>query len=91
MTLLDATVHMCRNSNVTVVDGPLQQQGLISLSQDESKRETDTGGGSAASSFHTDPLEIQCLQRIHTIACTTKEFLNHRIAKLSAEGEEEEN
>lgn len=73
VSLLDATVYMCRNPNVTVVDGSLRRYRLISLAQDEWEREVDNGDPAGAL-FHTDPLKLNVYNEFILLRVPQKNF-----------------
>jgi hypothetical protein len=71
VSLLDVIVNLCRNFNVTVTD-------VSSLGYSLSSLETSEFGFSKridAGMFLSEPIEEQCLKRVHNVASNTNSYL----------------
>ena len=78
VSLLDVSVNLCKNFNVTVTDVPSGPYCMKVLSVDgESNSENGTASSHSQNLFQLEPLETICLRKVHRVSTVSHSYIDH--------------
>jgi hypothetical protein len=75
VSILDATVYMCKNFDVTVTDVVSKGYKMLSCIEEDEMRDSATSV--AQNLFQMDPIETQCIKIVYEVCTVTSAYIQY--------------
>ena len=75
--ILDASVNLSRNFNLTVADVPCAPYRMIGFTGDDVDKNNNASAAPTQNIFQQEPIDMQCLRKVHEVSSVSYAYVEH--------------